>query len=222
MRHSVRTGTIAALSALLLGALAIPPTAAATDGSDATPASRPGTAGPRESGREVSAQSISSPVRMTDVQFGKVHQIRAVHSEKCLDVQGGSLANGADVFQWPCLSPGWQNENQQWYLRPDIDGIMNISPVHSRKCLDVQGKSSKDAANVFQWDCLGDAARNQRWFLADERFQYGMWTYAILAQHSGKCLDVEGASQLNAANVFQWTCLGEQQLNQRWTFHPVK
>jgi N-acetylmuramoyl-L-alanine amidase len=39
-------------------------------------------------------------------------------------------------------------------------------------------------------------------------------TYEIIAKHSGKCLDVEGARQDNGANVQQWACGGGP--NQRW------
>ncbi len=39
-------------------------------------------------------------------------------------------------------------------------------------------------------------------------------TYEIVAKHSGKCLDVEGARPDNGANVQQWACGGGS--NQRW------
>ncbi|MGG8407032.1 RICIN domain-containing protein [Streptomyces sp. 12297] len=210
--------TTAALAALLLGGLIAPQTASATNGSGGSAAltnARQGAAAAPAPGPQAAGS-----VRMSDTAASaQLLQIRAVHSGKCMDVQGASPSNGADVFQWDCLSS--TQYNQQWYLEINSDGIMRVRAAHSGKCLDVQGASHKDAANVFQWDCLADTYRNQRWFLANERVQNGRYTYNIIAQHSGKCLDVAGASHLNGANVFQWTCLGDDQLNQRWSFHVV-
>lgn len=40
-------------------------------------------------------------------------------------------------------------------------------------------------------------------------------TYEMSAKHSGKCLDVSGASNNTGANIYQWDCHGGP--NQRWT-----
>jgi len=57
----------------------------------------------------------------------------------------------------------------------------------------------------------GGAVAQFRW----ERSSGGSGhTYEIIAKHSGKCLDVEGARQDNGVNVQQWACGGGP--NQRW------
>ena len=43
--------------------------------------------------------------------------------------------------------------------------------------------------------------------------------FAVVARHSGKCLDVSGASADNLASVIQWDCQGGE--NQQWRFEPV-
>jgi hypothetical protein len=43
-----------------------------------------------------------------------------------------------------------------------------------------------------------------------------LYTYIIVARHSGKCLEVAGASVEDGANVVQWTC--DESLNQQWSF----
>jgi hypothetical protein len=43
--------------------------------------------------------------------------------------------------------------------------------------------------------------------------------YEIVARHTGKCLDVEAASNVNGARVQQWDCLGV--VNQRWEVVPL-
>ncbi|MET9600874.1 RICIN domain-containing protein [Streptomyces sp. NPDC006459] len=47
------------------------------------------------------------------------YNIRAVHSGKCLDVEGGTGAtgDGVNVFQWSCLGSG--QTNQQWAFSVD-------------------------------------------------------------------------------------------------------
>jgi uncharacterized protein (DUF1800 family) len=44
-------------------------------------------------------------------------------------------------------------------------------------------------------------------------------SYELVARHSGKCLDVTGASMDDGAPVIQWTCNGG--LNQRWKLQPA-
>ncbi|MER7764699.1 RICIN domain-containing protein [Streptomyces sp. NPDC097619] len=209
MRHSVRTGTTAALVALALGALTVPQTASAT-ASAAAPAT---TVAPVAGSVRLSALAGGAGVAAERLR------IRAAHSDKCVDVEGASGANSANVFQWSCLSS--TQYNQQWSLEPAAAGVFRLRAVHSGKCMDVAGAGLGDGANVFQWDCLADPARNQRWYVTNERIQNGRYTYNIIAQHSGKCLDVAGASTANGANVFQWKCLGAGALNQQWTFFIV-
>ncbi|MEU2451162.1 RICIN domain-containing protein [Streptomyces sp. NPDC012765] len=47
------------------------------------------------------------------------YNIRAVHSGKCLDVEGGTGAtgDGVNVHQWSCLGSG--QTNQQWAFSVD-------------------------------------------------------------------------------------------------------
>ncbi|PLS67685.1 MAG: hypothetical protein CV045_12210 [Cyanobacteria bacterium M5B4] len=71
----------------------------------------------------------------------------AKHSGKCLDVSGGSKANGAPIVQWTCHG----GNNQVW----EQDGWSNdqLKSVHSKKCLDVAGASRSNGAWAIQYDC---------------------------------------------------------------------
>jgi hypothetical protein len=91
-------------------------------------------------------------------------------SGKCLDVVGGSTADGANVQQYTPHGGG----NQRWLLRPlGAAPALPISPLpwmyyaivadHSGKCLDVADGSTADGANVQQYRYHG--GRNQRWRL---------------------------------------------------------
>jgi len=137
------------------------------------------------------AQLTNTPVSIT-----------AQHSGKCLDVYGGSVADGAAVIQWTCHG----GPNQQWSLRPYLDAYQVVAG-HSGKCLDVYGGSVADGTAVIQWTCHGGA--NQQWSLRPY-----LDAYQVVAGHSGKCLNVEGASTADGAQVVQESCNGST--NQRW------
>jgi hypothetical protein len=78
-------------------------------------------------------------------------------SGSCLEVSGGSTADGASVTQSPCTG----GSSQQWTVR-DADAT-SVSLVNgaSGKCLDVPAFSRTNGTKLVQWTCNGGA--NQRW-----------------------------------------------------------
>ncbi|HEY3483703.1 MAG TPA: ricin-type beta-trefoil lectin domain protein [Streptomyces sp.] len=114
---------------------------------------------------------------------------------KCLDVTGGSTANGTRPQLWDCTS----GPNQQWTLASDgtVRGL--------GKCLDVTGSGTADGTAVQLWDCFGGA--NQRWSTGANG--------SLVNAGSGKCLDVTGGGTANGTQVQLWTCTAGP--NQRWT-----
>jgi hypothetical protein len=99
-----------------------------------------------------------------------VYNLIARHSNKCLDIAGGTgaVANGDVAQQWGCL--GYYQTNQKWYLSSyTADGrtIYQLNAMHSGKCLDVTGGTGAidNGTRVQQWDCLGNAQTNQHWYL---------------------------------------------------------
>lgn len=136
------------------------------------------------------------------------YQIVSKKSEKCLDVVNASTANNANVQQFTCTS----GLNQRWLLRHRLDP-MNLIAKHSEKCLDVASGATGNNANAQQFTCA--KATNQRWTPVQQVTVGGVTYYALVAEHSGKCLDVAGASTANNANVQQFTCNGGD--NQKWS-----
>lgn len=67
---------------------------------------------------------------------------------KCLDISGVSLANGAALQIWDCLP---NQPNQMFSLVNKGDGTFDIRPSHSNKCLDVTGLSTVSGAGLQQW-----------------------------------------------------------------------
>jgi hypothetical protein len=101
------------------------------------------------------------------------------------------------------------NSGNTYMPFPKTTGLQLIS-VNSGKCADVAGISQANGAQVWQYDCFGQAAKNQIWDLQP----VGNNEYEIISENSGRCMDVSGISQYNGAAVDQWDCWNGP--NQRW------
>ncbi len=107
--------------------------------------------------------------------------------------------------------------NAQESSKPKPDTPYKIVAKQSCRCLEVAGAGKQDGANVQQWWCHdGD---HQKWIFKPAGAHGGSPTYQIIAVHSGKCLDVAGASMNDGANVIQYTWHGSD--NQRWKVIPA-
>ncbi|MFH9427562.1 lectin [Streptomyces sp. NPDC017615] len=115
---------------------------------------------------------------------------------KCLDVAGGSSANGTPVQLYDCNG----STAQQWTVA--ADGSVRALG----KCLDVVSASTADGAKVQLYDCNGTAA--QRW-------SYNTATGDVVNTAADKCLDVTDNSSANGARAQIWSCTGAA--NQKWT-----
>jgi hypothetical protein len=153
------------------------------------------------------------------------YRLKCVASGKCLDVYGGSKVDGANVQQWSCHD----GDNQRWIFKPQgydgNDPVYLIINVGSGKCLDVEGASLKDGANIIQYSC--HSGKNQLWKVkpigGEGERKLSLLGYQIISVKSGKCLDVSGSSLKDGANVLQWTPHNGD--NQRWLLDdpiPIK
>ncbi|GGJ47155.1 RICIN domain-containing protein [Deinococcus roseus] len=87
---------------------------------------------------------------------GVYYQIQAQHSQKCMDVMGMAMNNGANVGQWDCHSnPDDPNLRNQLYALWDLgNNTYSLIPKHSNLCLDIAGISQNNGANLTQWSCV--------------------------------------------------------------------
>jgi hypothetical protein len=113
---------------------------------------------------------------------------------KCLDLSGGSTANGTKVQLWDCNNTGAQN----W------TASANGTLQDSGKCLDATANGTGNGTLLEIWDCNGGA--NQQWV----PFNGG---YANPA--SGRCIDDPNASTANGTQLEIWDCNGGT--NQVWS-----
>jgi len=113
---------------------------------------------------------------------------------KCVDVTGGTSANGTRVQLWTCTG----GAAQQWTAGDD--GTLRALG----KCLDVSGGSTQNGAKVQMYDCNGTNA--QRWTASAGQ---------LVNAGSGKCLDATGVSSADGTPLQIWTCGAGA--NQQWT-----
>jgi glucose/arabinose dehydrogenase/PKD repeat protein len=125
---------------------------------------------------------------------GSTSALRGVASNRCLDVNGASQANGAQAQIWDCNG----QPNQQWTTTSTSE-----LRVYGGKCLDVNGAGTADGTSVIIWDCNGQ--NNQKWRLNADG--------TITAVGANKCLDVSGTANGTKARI--WTCTAGT--SQRWT-----
>lgn len=114
-------------------------------------------------------------------------------SGRCLDVPGGSTANGTQLAIWDCHG----GTNQRWTLSGQALQALG-------KCLDAPTNATA-GSRAQMWDCHG--GNNQRWNLNANG--------TVSSVSSGLCLDVNGNNTANGTTVVLWTCTGAA--NQRWT-----
>ena len=130
------------------------------------------------------------------IDTGFRYEINPQHSfGKCITVAGTATVV---LAQEECNG----GTAQRYVFKAVAGGLYEIRSVRSNLCLDVSGGSLSNRAAVIQFPCNGQA--NQRFRLLDDRPGIGTST-RIQADHSGKCLDVEGASQ-DRARLIQFTC----------------
>lgn len=122
--------------------------------------------------------------------------LQAKHSNKCVDIAGGSSANGANALQWSCHN----GDNQKFRLVSRGGDWYNIVVSHSNKCLTVAQQSRENAGNIDQYTCGG--GQNQQF----RRDDMGNGWFRLRGRQSNLCIDVPAASSDNGANIQQWRC----------------
>ena len=80
------------------------------------------------------------------------------NSGKCLDVAGGSTADGANVRQWTCNG----GANQRWRVEDQGDDTSRLVNVASGKVLDTADCATADGADLRQWTWLNNTCQRFR------------------------------------------------------------
>ncbi|MDY7089364.1 MAG: ricin-type beta-trefoil lectin domain protein [Actinomycetota bacterium] len=145
-------------------------------------------------GQGVTAQFDNLTITPLGAEPGPTGEIRGAGSNRCLDVNAQSQADGAVVQIWDCNG----GANQRWTATP-----ANQLTVYGNKCLDAPGTTAGTRVQIYT--CNGGA--NQQWRINADG--------TITGVQSGLCLDVTGQGTANGTAVALWSCNGGS--NQRWT-----
>jgi galactose oxidase len=146
--------------------------------------------------------------RWTLEPFAGAYRVRVRHSGQCLSVAGDSTGAGAAIVQTPCTG----KDSELWSFPLGVRGVQ-LQNQHSALCANV---SDAAADAVLQSPC--DAvASNFDWVFSSGLFRPSE-PLVLQATHSGKCLNVSGASLEPGASIIQWPCLG--QTNEQLTLVP--
>jgi aryl-phospho-beta-D-glucosidase BglC (GH1 family) len=119
------------------------------------------------------------------------------NSNKCVDAAASGTANGTVIQQYTCNGTNAQN----WQFTATSGGYYKIATRNNTgQVWDVSGVSTADGAKLNLWAYGG--GNNQQWLPVAEANGY----YHFIARHSGKCLDVPGASTGDSVQLQQYTC----------------
>ncbi len=142
-----------------------------------------------------SAES-KSLVRQGGGSSGGGQQIVGGQSNRCVDITGGSSANGTQAQLWDCGSG--TNQRLTYTSGKQLQ-------VFGNKCLDAYGQGTSNGTQVIIWDCNGQT--NQQWNVNSNG--------TITGVQSGLCLDAFGGGTANGTKIILWSCNGGS--NQQWS-----
>ncbi|WP_437324469.1 RICIN domain-containing protein [Sorangium sp. So ce381] len=143
------------------------------------------------------------------IDANAVYTIVGVQSGKCVQVAGGSTADGAAMQIASCNG----STRQQFRMESAGGGYYRIRNVNSNRCMDVAGASTSDGAAIQQYSCW--TGTNQQWSFTDVTGG----VVRLTARHSGKSLDVYGRGTADGTAVIQWASNGGT--NQQFRLTPV-
>jgi GH43 family beta-xylosidase len=130
-------------------------------------------------------------------------------SGKCLDLMGGSTADGANVALWTCNS----GNNQKWRIEDQADDTSRLVNVASGKVLDVANCASADGTDIRQWSWLNNTCQRFRMVHGA-----GGWV-RLLNEATGKVADVANCATADGTDVRLWTWLNNP--CQEWSIRPA-
>lgn len=147
----------------------------------------------------------------TPLPDGSYVVVPACSASRCLDVAGGSSADGADVRVWASNMTG----AQRVVAKADAEtGLYELTFAGTGKALDVSGAGTAAGTNVQQWTANG--AKAQRWAISEN----ADGTYSVeSALAEGLSLDVAGAGDFDGAGIDVWPANGTAA--QRFSFVPA-
>jgi hypothetical protein len=123
---------------------------------------------------------------------GQNYKLRFKHSGKCADLLNSSTTAGTRLQQWTCSG----NANQRFMLEEMSDTYYRLRIKNSNLCADVPVNGTQ----IVQRACADTL--NQKFIAVPQNDK----SHVLIFAHSGKCLELQGGSGSNGANVIQAEC----------------
>lgn len=139
-----------------------------------------------------------------NIAHGHGARLRARHSNLCLELTGGSTANGSTTQQNICDD----TEGQDFQVQLDNDGYAKLIHTASQKCLTVEGGSLANAAAIVLQPCTNSS------FQEYTVENVGSGYVKIINRGSGKAVEVFDALTSPGTRVQQYAYGGAPQ--QEW------
>nr|WP_042192985.1 RICIN domain-containing protein [Kibdelosporangium sp. MJ126-NF4] len=153
---------------------------------------------------------VAAPQASAAIDPAQWYSVTSANSGKCVDARGAATANGTAVQQYACNNSG----SQQWQFQPTSNGFHRVNSRNvTTQVWDVSDVSTADSAPIHLWAYGG--GNNQQWQAVEE----AGGAYHFVSRHSGKCLDVPGASTADSQQLQQYTC--NNTAAQSFTLTPV-
>ncbi|GAA4252684.1 RICIN domain-containing protein [Dactylosporangium darangshiense] len=134
--------------------------------------------------------------------------MRPDHSGLCMQANAG---NGGNASQQACDG---NNATMLWVPRAmnNTQDTFEFINAADNRCMDVNGASKDNGAQIVIWDCHGQA--NQLWKLVRDGDGY-----RFVSLNSGRCIGIDAGNPAPGAVARQWDCDGST--NQRWQFQQL-
>jgi GH43 family beta-xylosidase len=132
------------------------------------------------------------------------------NSGKCLEVTGGSAADGTNIAQWTCGG----GANQKWRIEDLGNDTSRLVNVATGKVMDTADCSAADGADLRQWSWLNNNCQKFR-LVHTASGDY----VRIVNESSGKVADVADCGTANGTDVRQWAWLNNT--CQQWQLKPT-
>ncbi|GAB3456731.1 family 43 glycosylhydrolase [Actinophytocola sediminis] len=132
------------------------------------------------------------------------------NSGKCLQIAGGSTADGAATQQASCTG----TSGQRWRFDDQADDTSRLVNVGSGKVLDVADCGTADGTAMRQWSWLNNTCQRFRPVVVDQ----GGWV-RLMNVNSGKVADVADCGTGDGVAVRQWSWLNNT--CQQWRLQPA-
>lgn len=132
--------------------------------------------------------------------------VKSRETNKCLDIPGGNIENGQQLWIWNCD----ETPHQQWIL---IDGMIQ-SGADQTKCVDQLDSDTTNGTPIQIWDCSGGP--QQMWGFDSDRYSIFLSTSS---SDASKCFQMQDGSGIDGTPLEIWDCLPYG--NQQWYLENV-